>query len=266
MKTIRVLLIITVLFMLSSGAFSQTDLRKKEEDRQKKNKKYDTHELRNNKKFVVDISEKFLLEPEGKKAKGKYSIAKVPPEVKLMICPDLEPEYFGDLADASDAYMICWANWAYVARSHDNRFYCSVSNHRGNDCQINLYEYNPGRDIFHKVLDVDELLGWTDQSYTDGKIHGHMGVMPDGTLWGATHYGVYPDSSWYENGYRGSWLFSYNTNTHEAKNWGVPLVGSNLPCFTVDTERGRLFYRGRASSPQRLLLHNKRCCFPPCPW
>ena len=53
-----------------------------------------------------------------------------------------------------------------------------------------------------------------------------------------------PDSSWWANGYRGSWLIKYNIYTHEAKNWGVPLIGNMLPCFNVDTIRGRLVGTG----------------------
>ena len=161
-----------------------------------------------------------------------------------MIIPNLEPEYFTDLHDASEAYMVYWANWARVARSEDNRFFVSVSDHRGWGCHINIYEYCPARDALYKITSVGDIVGWTDQSYTDGKIHGHMGIMPDGTMWAGTHFGVHPDSTWYANGYRGSWLISYNINTHESKNWGIPLIGNYLPCFNVDTRRGRLVGTG----------------------
>ncbi|MBT4483554.1 MAG: hypothetical protein HOC71_07735, partial [Candidatus Latescibacteria bacterium] len=183
--------LLVILIVASNYVFAEEnkegDIRKKEEKREKTNKKYDKHKLREKSEFVVDSSKEMLKPPKDKEIKGNYTIAKAPPKGKLKICPDLNPEYFGDLAGRSDAYMICWANWAYMARSDDNRFYCSVSNHRGNNCQIHLYEYNHGRNLFHKVLDIDELLGWTETSYTDGKVHGHMGIMPDGTLWGATH-------------------------------------------------------------------------------
>ena len=208
------------------------------------NKKYDKLKLREKEHFVIDCSDQFLIENKGQNAVGEFSIAKVPPTVRLQILPDLEPEYFLTLEDHEDAYMTAWANWARITRSEDNRFFFPVSNHLGWGCQIYIYEYSPTRDVVHKVLDVDELLGWTENSYTDGKIHGHMGIMPDGTLWGAMHYGVYPDSTWWANGYRGSWLFSYNIYTHEAKNCGVPLIGEMLPSFNVDSRRGRLVGTG----------------------
>jgi len=235
---------VTFLIAVSTLAQDSNSIYEKEKEREKLNKKFDKLKLREKMDFVIDNSEKMLQIPEGEDPIGEFTIAKTPPTTKLMILPDMNPEYFTDLPDRGDAYMICWANWGYVSRSEDNRFYFSVSNHRGYGCQINIYEYSPARNLLHTVVDVDELLGWTDNTYTDGKIHGHMGIMPDGTLWAGTHFGVHPDSIWWANGYRGSWLLSYNIFTHEAKNWGVPLVGSNLATFHVDTKRGRMVATG----------------------
>ncbi|MBN1293790.1 MAG: hypothetical protein JXB48_18250 [Candidatus Latescibacteria bacterium] len=240
---------LTILFAVSIALTNVTTaacetIFEREQQRKELNDRLDKLHLRQKTGFVVDRSPEFLREPETVPAVVEHTVSKTSPEVKLMIIPDMKPEYYFDMEEGAESYMFAWANWAKVARSDDNRFFFSVSDHRGVGCHINLYEYNPGRDLVHKVLDVSRLLGWTDHTLTDGKIHGHMGIMPDGTLWGATHYGVYPDSSWWANGYRGSWLFSYNINTHEAKNWGVPLVGNMLPDFTVDTARGRLVGTG----------------------
>ena len=241
---------------------SAENLADSEKKRKALNEKYDKLKLREKTDFVIDRSEKLLIQ-QGKSAEGDYTIAKSPPEIKMMILPDMAPEYFPE----GEAYMVAWANWAHMTRSEDNRFFFSVGDHRGFGCQINLYEYSPARDIVHKVLDVDELLGWTRYSYTDGKIHGYMGIMPDGTLWGATHFGVYPDSSWFANGYRGSWLFSYNIFTHEAKNWGVPLVGQNLPNFSLNPQSGMLFGTGSISGTVLCWdCINKKVCYAGYPF
>ncbi|MFC1606726.1 hypothetical protein ACFL47_02050 [Candidatus Latescibacterota bacterium] len=241
----------------------------KEQKRIKLNKKYDRHKLREKDDFVTDTSIDFLVEPEPLAHDRNFVVAKTPPSVKMRIIPDMVPEYFLDIGDKGAAYMLAWANWARMTRSDDNRFYFAVSDHRGEGCHINLYEYSPARNIVHKVLDLKELFGWTDKMQTDGKIHGHMGIMPDGTLWGATHYGVFPDSSWFANGYRGSWLFSYNINTHESKNWGVPLIGNALPCFNVDTKRGILFGTGYKYTCLSWDMVNKKvkyAGYPPNGW
>ena len=234
MKFLKMYVLLLIIISNTGFSFSTENLSEPEKRRKELNERFDKLKLRRGKDFVVDCSREFLNAPEDKPSFGEYTVAGTPPTVRMMILPDMVPEYFPE----GEAYMVAWANWAHMTRSEDNRFFFSVGDHRGFGCQINLYEYSPARNIVHKVLDVDELLGWTKQSYTDGKIHGKMGIMPDGTLWATTHFGVPPDSSWFANGYRGSWLFSYNIYTHEAKNWGIPLIGNNLPCFNLDSKRG----------------------------
>jgi hypothetical protein len=230
-----------ILFRVSTPAQERAA---KEQKRMEQNAQFDKLKLRGKTVFVVDKSEKFLQLPVDAKEKpvGEYTVAKEPPTCKLQIVPDMKPEYF---TEEGMQYMAGWANWGHVSRSEDNRFYFSIGDHKGMGCQLNLYEYCPARsDLLHRVLDVSKLLGWTEKTYTDGKIHGYMRIMPDGTLWAATHFGAIPDSSWYANGYRGSWLLSYNIYTHEAKNWGNPMMPSNYPCFNVDTKRGRMVANG----------------------
>jgi hypothetical protein len=233
--------ILCAVFLLPH-AISAQKRAEREQKRMEQNARFDTVNLRRKTDFVVEKSEKFFVVPAAKeKLAGDYLVAKTPPTVKLRIAPNMEPEYF---TEEGVQYMAGWANWGYVTRSEDNRFYLSFGDHRGLGCQLNIYEYAPARNVFHRVVDVSKLLGWSDKTYTDGKIHGEMGIMPDGTLWACTHYGAIPDSTWYRDGFRGSWLLSYNIHSHEAKNWGNPLIPSNLPCFAVDTRRGRLVGTG----------------------
>lgn len=228
---------LALLVALPGIAFSGWNMTEKE--RKALNDKLDTQNLRQKTDFITDRSEKMLIEPKEEVVVKDFTVAKVPPEVRMRIIPDMIPEYFPE-----EAKEAAWANWGKVTRSGDNRFFFSVGDHRGFGCQINIYEYCPARNALFRVVDVKKLLGWTDETYTDGKIHGRMGIMPDGTLWAATHYGVYPDSAWFANGFRGSWLLSYNIFSHEAKNWGIPLVGTNLPDFNLDPKRGRMIGTG----------------------
>jgi len=235
-----------------------------EKKRMELNDRFDKEKVRTKTDFVIDSSDRMLSpSPAGAEKPGNdYIVAKVPPTVKLRILPDMTPEYF---SDEGLQYMAGWANWGYVTRSEDNRFYFSVGDHKGMGCQLNIYEYCPARNLVHRVLDVSKLLGWTDKTYTDGKIHGEMGIMPDGTLWACTHYGAPPDSTWFANGFRGSWLLSYNIFTHEARNWGNPLVPSNLPCFKVDTRRGRLVATGSHQTVLSWDTIEKKVRYAGCP-
>ncbi len=232
---LRVFLILPL--FVFSDAVSGGELGSREQARKERNAKYDTHNLRERDTFVVERTGDFLNYPGD--PDGDFVIAEVPPTVKFQILPELKPEYF-----SGDVYQAGWANWAKVTRSDDNRFYFSASDHRSRGAQINLYEYRPDEDAVERVLDVGEALDWRDDMYTDGKIHGRKGIMPDGTLWAATHRGPMPTEEWYEAGYQGSWLFSYDINTGEHRNWGVPLERQELPLHKLDTRRGIFFATG----------------------
>jgi hypothetical protein len=240
--------VLTALLAVGGAANQEKSVREKEQERMALNQKFDHLKIRQKKTFTVEQRAEFLRTPLSESPVGEFSVARVPPRVKLMILPDLDPEYFLDVKDPGDAYMFAWANWAYVSRSQDNHFYFAASNHRGYGCQINIYEYVPARELVHRLVDVTKILGWTKDNYSDGKIHGHMGIMPDGTLWACTHFGPHPDDSWFANGYRGSWMLSYNIYTRETRNWGIPIVGGNLATFHLDTQRGRLVGTGSLSN------------------
>ncbi|NLF84525.1 MAG: hypothetical protein GX571_00280 [Lentisphaerae bacterium] len=240
MKQLCAIWMLALLALLSAGTGRAETLSPKEIKRRETNAQHDTLNLRQREAFVVDSSKAFLEIPTNKPIAGEFSVARRAPTVKLRMFSHLEPEYFS----GADQYMACWANWGYVARSADNRFYMAASDHLAKGCDINIYEYDPRGDRFGRIIDLDEKLGWTRDGYTDGKLHGHMGVMSDGTLWGATHYGVHPTEQWYTNGYQGSWLFSHNLKTGAFRNYGAPLKRSSLPCFTVDTQRGMLVGTG----------------------
>lgn len=225
---------------LLAGVVLGQELTDSEVKRRAMNDASDKLSLRKKTEFVVDKSDLFLKVPEKYAADTGFDRAKVAPTCKLQICPNLVPEHFS----SSNQYMACWANWAYVARSDDNRFFMAASDHLAVGCDINVYIYEPGAKELRKLIDVDELLGWKKDQYTDGKLHGYMGIISNEILWAATHFGVEPDAKWYAAGYKGSWLFTYNLKTGEGKNWGNPLPSNSLSCFTVDTKRGRFIGTG----------------------
>ncbi len=262
MKSAFSLLMLALL--LPAVTITAAELSAKEQKRKALVEASDTARIRGRDTLIVESGPE-LLRPPDEVILESFDIATTPPTVSLQILPDLVPEFFS----GADQYMACWANWAEVTRGPDGRFFFAASDHLGKGCHINLYEYRPGDDGVRKILDLDQVLGWNDEMYTDGKVHGHMGIMADGTLWGATHFGVKPTDDWYAAGYRGSWLFSYNTHTGEAANWGVPLVGNSLPCFTVDTRRGRLVGTGEAHTILTWDIDRKQVRFagyPPNGW
>lgn len=219
-----------------AGLVTAEDLPEKELKRKAMNDANDRANLRQKTRFVVEKSDAFIQVPALYTNEAGFDRARTAPTVKLQILPDQQPEYFS----GGDQYMACWANWAYVARSDDNRFFMAASDHLAKGSDVHIYTYAPGADAVTKAVDVDDLLGWTADQYTDGKLHGHMGIISNRMLWGATHFGIMPDAAWYAAGYRGAWLFSFDLETGTGRNWGTPLPSNSLSCFTVDTRRGIL--------------------------
>ncbi len=260
-------LLLTLGLGIRAAAFtSEVTLSEREKERKERVEQYDRQNLREKDEFVVDRSEEFLAVPDTE-IYGEFDVAETPPVVKFQILPDLEPEFFGE---GEEYYQAGWANWAKVTRGEDNRFYFAASDHRGRGAEINIYEYRPENDEIKRLVNVGEVLGWCEDTYTDGKIHGYMGIMQDGTLWAATHRGPQPTEEWYEAGYRGSWLLSYNIQTVEAKNWGVPLKRQEMPEHTLDSKRGLFMATG--SSRRTFLVwdvHENKARFdgtPPEGW
>ena len=86
-------------------SFCSEEISGKEKERKALNKKYDRLKLREKSDFVIDSSPDFLKAPKDKPASGEFNVAKSPPEIKMMILPDMEPEYF----PPGPAYMTAWA-------------------------------------------------------------------------------------------------------------------------------------------------------------
>ena len=124
--------LLCIVFILSPSIHAQKHA-EKEKERMELNDKFDKFKLREKTEFVVDTSEK-VLKPPKEKPVGDYIIAQVPPTTKLQIVPDMIPEYF---TDEGLQYQAGWANWGYVTRSNDNRFYFSVGDHKGMGCRLN---------------------------------------------------------------------------------------------------------------------------------
>ncbi|MHB9030262.1 MAG: hypothetical protein ACYC9O_15960 [Candidatus Latescibacterota bacterium] len=173
------------------------------------NDRQDRLKLREKAEFVTDRSGKMLVPHLEEVQERDFTIAKTPPEIRMMIVPGLEPAYFPE----DQREHAHWANWNKPSRTEDNTFIFAVGNGCTRGGKIFLYEYDPAAQTVRKTLDVSRTLGWTDSSHTDGKIHGRMGIMPDGTLWAGTQYGDYSNEPWFDDIYKGSWLFSYHVRT-----------------------------------------------------
>jgi hypothetical protein len=88
------------------------------------------------------------------------------------------------------------------------------------------------------VVDVGKVCGWKEHHHTDGKIHGRMDVMPDGTLVGATWLGRGVKDNDVQHGWLGGYLLTYNVFTGMAESHGIPMMNYSWHYHVTDRQTG----------------------------
>ena len=116
------MIILTIKFTDASSQNIDEKVRKIINDRQ------DKYNLRYNTEFVVDCSENMLIPHIDGMTVKDFIIAKISPEIRMMIVPGLDPAYFFDYPKENG--LVFWADWGHPVRSKDNRFYFALSDDR----------------------------------------------------------------------------------------------------------------------------------------
>ncbi|MCE5250241.1 hypothetical protein LLG96_08475 [bacterium] len=212
-----------------------------EEQRKKWNEQYDKKGLYKQAGMAEDTSKSFIRPPKDMKPEwlAGVDIAQAPPTIEFAPVRGIDPMYF------PEDNKSLWSNWAGVTRAPNGRFYFCEGDHRGADSHVYMWEYDPVAHDYRRVLDFAALCGWDKRGVGDSKIHGDMGVMPDGALWILTYWD--PDPKPTEEQYAlwpGSHLVRYDTYTGRAQDMGIPMPKSGWPYYRLDPERGNFFAVG----------------------
>ncbi len=236
-----IITVLLTLFSLSNVLVADDWEIVSEKQREKWNKEYDRQGLYTKEGMAVDCDEAFITIPENldRKLLEGVSVAKTPPTIEFAPVRGIDPMYF------PDNNRSLWSNWAGVTKAPNGCFYFAEGDHRGADSHVYLFEYNPEKQDYRRVVDFAELCGWKKRGVGDGKIHGDMGVMPDGKLWILTYWD--PDPKPTEEQYDlwpGSHLVVYDTVKGTARDLGVPMPKAGWPYYTLDPERGIFFAVG----------------------
>ncbi len=204
-----------------------------ESARQARVEQYDRLGLRHSTGVASDSSGDFLKVPDIYKGKQDFDVAKVPPVVDFAPVREINPEFFPEDNKG------LWSQWGEVTRGPNGRFYMASGDHRCRDGSIIITEYDPVKRDQRIVVDVGKACGWRKGQYVDGKIHGRMDVMPDGTLVAATWNGSDIRQDWLDHGYvKGGHLLTYNVFTGETVYHGAPFLGDSWPYHVTDTQTG----------------------------
>jgi len=114
----------------------------------------------------------------------------------------------------------------------------ATGDHRSMNSQVIITEYDPEKMDQRIVVDVGKVCGWKQYHHTDGKIHGRMDIMPDGTLVAATWLGRNVTDDDVQHGWLGGYLLTYNVFTGMAKCLGIPMLNYSWHYHVTDRQTG----------------------------
>jgi len=239
----RIVLVETVMlaaFVCSTvPASSETWEKVTEDQRRAWNREFDRQGLFKKAGMVSDTDEAFLRVPGVLKKDWPegMTVATVPPTIDFAPVRDAEPRYF------PEDNKSLWSNWGSVTPAPNGKFYFTEGDHRGKDSHVYMWEYDPTKAGPRRVIDFATLCGWNRIGVGDSKIHGDMGVMPDGVMWILTYWDPDPKPvpPEIEAAWPGSHLVMFDTHTRRARDLGIPIPKAGWPQYQLDPERGILF-------------------------
>jgi hypothetical protein len=195
-------------------------------------------DIRTSNGMVTDKSAQMLTIPASVYGNGPYDfdVAKEWPEVDFGI---LQVGAYGDGAP--------WGIWSESSLGPDGKFYVSAGNHKSyGGAKALIVCYDPVKKQHSVILNSQQVCGWRDDQFGDGKIHGKPDVGPGGDMWLLTFFGPYPSKSDWGRNYFGGHLIRYNIYTQETEHLGIPVADESWPLFTWDWARNRLYAVGES--------------------
>jgi len=191
-------------------------------------------------KAVVTHTGPEFLTPPATLLKG-VAVAKAAPTVDFLYYPG--QDYEGKP----------WSNWG-DSLAVNGKYYASIGDHlalggkgagpHGNGTGF-VFEYDPQKKTFRKLLDTTKLLALPKDHYAPGKIHSRLDLGSDGWLYCATHRGsttVTAD----KNHYEGDWILRCDPKSGKSEVVvRGPVPKHCIPASVLDPER-MIFYGGTA--------------------
>jgi hypothetical protein len=185
-------------------------------------------ELPGGKSVVSDRSNEFLNPPAA--LRKEVTVAKTPPSIDFALFP--VQNYPGKP----------WSAWGESIVAN-GMYYASIGDHLAPAGNAFVFEYNPERKSFRKLLDLADLLGMPDGHYRPGKIHTRLDLGSDGWLYCATHRGstrVTTD----EYHYQGDWIVRCHPESGRSEVVvHAPVAKHCIPNGALDPKR-LIFYGG----------------------
>jgi len=226
----RTLIVSVVCSLLYSQAIPAQSLT--EAERKAQTEEMDRQGLRYSTGMVSDSTKDLLRIPDYFPEWRGFTVASKIPTVEFAPIRGLNPEFFPEDNKG------LWSQWGEVTKGPNGRYYMATGDHRSRDSQVIITEYDPEKKDQRIVVDVGKLCGWKVGLHHDGKIHGRMDIMEDGTLVAATWLGrdVKPDDI--AHGWTGGYMLTYNVFTGVADCLGIPMLNYSWHYHVTDRQTG----------------------------
>ena len=82
-----------------------------------------------------------------------------------------------------------WSTWSAARFASNGRFYAAIGDHKSEDGNSYLFEYNPATKELRRVADVLSVVPHVAGEYGHGKIHSQINEARDGSLYMTTFRG-----------------------------------------------------------------------------
>jgi hypothetical protein len=209
----------------------------------------DTHSLlAGSGRAVTDRDERMLVPPAAVKAvlSDRLVVAKSAPGVEFAVIP-YGFRYFRELSGDKDVGP--WSSWGQACYyPPKNRFFGAVGDHAWYDPNLHVVEYDCAARSARCLPEINTLLGRGPEEFGEAKIHGYPDVyrapyQKNDHLWFCTYWCRYPEPLEHDfaSGYSGGHIMSYDLESGEFVDYGVPLTRASWPYHRVDRRRGILY-------------------------
>jgi len=187
---------------------------------------------------ATDSDARFLERPATIPADIPF--AKTPPVIDFLYFPG--QDYAGNP----------WSNWGDSLTIGD-KYYASIGDHLAPAGNGFVFEYDPARKSFRKLLDLKSLLKLPAGHYAPAKIHSRLDLGQDGWIYCSTHRGS-TKATTDANHYLGDWIVRCHPETGESEIVAHgPVPKHCLPASVLDAER-LIFYAGSAPGSDSPLM------------
>jgi hypothetical protein len=202
--------------------------------------KYDKLGILQEARMKRDTSPSFITVPADWSGERDFDVAQTPPAIDFAVIQGYEPWYIPSLEYSKRGGS--YSGWGDVTVGPDGCFYFSIGNHRAWGGNAYIVRYDPEKKTQRIEIDLKKLVGWTEDEFGEGKIHGEPEVSPRGDMWLLTFFGPFPSPEDYDKGiYRGGRLIHHNVFSGKTEDLGIPLEGASWPYQCYDWDRGVLF-------------------------